>query len=401
MKVAIINTVTNGSTGKIMLGIAETAKSNNIDVKTFAKKWDSKAIESGCDYIGTKLENRLHAIMSMVTGVSDIYTVFGTLKLIYELKKWGVDCIHLHNIHGWYISFPLLFHFIKKNNIPVVWTLHDCWSFTGKCPYFSYPKCDKWKNGCGGCPRLPDYPRSYFDSTKLMFHLKKKCFTNLPSLILVTPSKWLANLVKQSFLSDYEVIVINNGIDLDLFKPTYGDFAFKHGLKDKYIVLGVAFEWEKRKGLDVFIWLANNLPDDYRIVLVGTNDSIDKVLSNNIISVHKTNNQSELAEIYSSANVFINPTREDNFPTTNIEALACGTPVITFNTGGSAEMLNDNCGCIIQDEDCESLMREIIRICTSNDLSRDNCRNQAEHYNMTNCFKHYIDLYRNTMGGIS
>ena len=393
MRVAEINTVTNGSTGRIMLGIAETARQSGIEVKTYAKKWSAQKEIKGNKYFGTKAENRLNAIISRITGFADIYSVFGTKKLINELDKWNVDCIHLHNIHGWYISFPLLFKYIKSKNISVVWTLHDCWPFTGKCPYFSYPKCEKWQSGCGKCKRLKDYPSSIFDTTKYMYKLKRKCFSGVRSMRLVTPSVWLSELVKQSYLNEYEVKIINNGIDLDVFYPRKRTYFTNVGIENKKIILGVAFEWEKRKGLDVFLWLSKCLSDDYRIVLVGTNDAIDKLLPNNIISIHKTHDQDELAQIYSSADVFINPTREDNFPTTNIESLACGTPVVTFNTGGSPEMLSYACGAVVETEDLEGLKKQIERLCNNSSELREKCRKQAENYNMTNCFKKYVDLY--------
>lgn len=392
-RLAIINTVTYGSTGRIMLGIADTARAAGMEVRTYAKKWDEDDAIPGNEYFGTKFENRINSTVSRLTGFSDVLSVFGTLRLIRELKKWDVDCIHLHNIHGWYLSFPLLFRFIKKHRIRVIWTLHDCWAFTGKCPHFTYPPCGKWKEACGGCGRLRDYPSSLLDTTRSMLKLKKKCFSNVADMTLVTPSRWLAGLVKESFLEGYEVKVIHNGIDLDVFQPRDSDFIEKNGLQGRKIILGVAFVWEARKGLDVFLRLADRLPEEYRIVLVGTDEKTDRCLPDTILSIHRTHDAQELAQIYSAADVFVNPTREDNFPTTNLEALACGTPVITFNTGGSPEMLSPLCGSVVDKDDLEGLKREIERVCRDKPYTPEACRRRAEDFEMKNSFTKYVELY--------
>ena len=207
--------------------------------------------------------------------------------------------IHLHNLHGNNVNLFLLFSFLKREHIPVVWTLHDCWSFTGRCPYFDMLCCDKWKSGCGGCPYPKhDYPAAYRDCTARMWQLKKRWFTGVKDMTLVTPSHWLAGLVKQSFLSGYAVRVMHNGIDLSVFQPAESDFRRRYGIPDStYIVLGVAFDWGRRKGLDVFTALAERLDQSYQIVLVGTDDAVDRELPAQILSIHRTQNQQELAEM--------------------------------------------------------------------------------------------------------
>ena len=214
-------------------------------------------------------------------------------------------------------------------------------------------------------------------------------------MTIVTPSEWLAGLVKQSFLRKYPVKVINNGIDLNIFKPTESDFRKKYALENKYIVLGVAFGWGKRKGLDVFIELANRLDKEkYKIVLVGTDDNVDKLLPDNIISIHRTQNQTELAEIYTAADVFANPTREENYPTVNMESVACGTPVVTFNTGGSPEIIDETCGAIAEKDDTDSMYNEIIRICETKPYSEEACLKKANNFDAWRKFENYVQLYR-------
>lgn len=213
-------------------------------------------------------------------------------------------------------------------------------------------------------------------------------------MTIVTPSQWLAGLVKQSFLKDYPVKVINNGIDLSVFKPMESDFREKYGIrKSDFVLLGVAFGWSTRKGLDVFIELTEKLPENYRIILVGTDDKADKQLPKSIISIHRTQNQTELAEIYTASDVFVNPTREDNFPTVNMEAIACGTPVITFNTGGSSECIDETCGSVVPCDDIDELEKEIKRVCLERPYIFDMCIKRAKFFEKNTKFKEYIDLY--------
>lgn len=397
MTVAEINTVTYGSTGKIMLQIADSARENGHSVCTYSMKWRKQGNPPVYHkYYGTFLENALHKVLGKATGMDGLFSFFGTLELINNLKRINPDIIHLHNLHGFVINLPMLFGFIKKHNIKTVWTLHDCWCFTGHCPHFDMIGCDKWKTGCHSCPQYKDYPKSLFDNSKYMYSLKRKWFTNIENMTIVTPSEWLAGLVKESYLKNYPIKVINNGIDLNIFKPTESDFRQKHRCENKYIVLGVAFDWGKRKGLDVFIELANRLDSEkYQIVLVGTDDNVDKLLPENIISIHRTQNQTELAKIYTAADVFANPTREENYPTVNMESVACGTPVITFNTGGSPEMLDTSCGTVVPKNDIDAMYEEIVRICETKPYGKDACPERAKSFDNKDKFKEYVKLYEN------
>lgn len=395
MNIVEINTVDYGSTGKIMLQISELSRTEGMLAKTFSRAWkQQKAPVKDHTYFGSFLENGLHHVLSMVTGFDSRFSVFGTRTLLKDIDKAKPDIIHLHNLHGWYIDLPMLFGYIKKHQIPVVWTLHDCWAFTGHCTYFTMAKCDKWKTGCYKCSQYKEYPKSFFDNSKYMYRLKKKWFTGVENMTIVTPSEWLAELVKQSFLKEYRVNVINNGIDLSVFKPTYSNFREKYGVGERYIVLGVAFGWGKRKGLDVFVELEKRLdPEKYQIVLVGTDDNIDKQLPNSIISIHRTQNQTELAEIYSVADLFVNPTREENYPTVNMESIACGTPVVTFETGGSPEILDETCGVVVSCDDVDAMENEIVRICETKPYSVKSCLNRAKNFDKIERYKEYIQLY--------
>lgn len=391
MKIVEINSVCRGSTGSIMLNIAKTARASGNEVYTFSERKKGAPPEGHC-YFGSFGENMLHRFFAVFSGISGTGSVIGTWRLLHKIREIDPDVLHLHNLHGWYINLPMLFKFIKKHRIKTVWTLHDCWGFTAQCAHFTLEKCDKWKTGCYSCPRYRLYPYTFVDRTKQMWKLKKSWFGGVEDMTIVTPSRWLADLVKQSFLNGYDVRVINNGIDLDIFKPTAGNFREKYTLQDKKIVLGVASGWGYRKGLDVFIELSKRLPEDYKIVLVGTDDSVDKKLPPEILSIHRTCDQQELAQIYTAADVFVNPTREENFPTVNLEAIACGTPVVTFDTGGSKEMLNEDIGCFVPMGATDQLAREILRVC-NREYGKKAFETVVTYYDKKRRFEEYVALY--------
>lgn len=216
-------------------------------------------------------------------------------------------------------------------------------------------------------------------------------------MTIVTPSEWLSALVKQSFLNEYPVKVINNGIDTEIFQPTESHFRKEYGCEGKIVLLGVAYDWNIKKGIDVFLDLAEQLDDSYRIVLVGTNDELDKRLPKNVISIHRTHDKREMAEIYTAADIFLNPTREDTYPTVNIEAICCGTPVITFNTGGSPEIVKDGCGIVTESEKVEELCSAIDLVLESYSEFRESCQKAAEEFSNSKFLEKYIKLYEESI----
>ena len=390
MKVVQINTTCGaGSTGKICVAVSHLLNIENIENYILYSAGKSK-YQNAIKYTNG-LYIKLQALRSRVFGNYGFGALIATKKLISQLKVINPDIIHIHNIHSHNCNLGMLFRFIKHNNIKTFWTFHDCWAFTGYCPYFDMVGCNKWQSECDNCVQAKEYSW-FFDRSKYLFNKKKALFSEL-DLTIITPSQWLGDLVKQSFLSDYPVKVIHNGIDLSVFKPTNSGFRKKYNCENKYILLGVAFDWGKRKGLDVFIELYKRLDEKYQIVLVGTNDNIDKQLPNNIISIHRTQSQTELAEIYTAADLFLNPTREENYPTVNMEAIACGTPVLTFNTGGSPEMLDNTCGSVVPKNDIDALYNEIIRICEQKPYSAEACKTKSKEFDMNDRFREYINLY--------
>lgn len=390
MKVIQINNLCNkGSTGRIAAGISSLAEKYNISNRIIY--FSQETTMKNAIKITNKIYIKLQALKSRVLGNYGFNSTHATRKLIKVIKKYNPDIVHIHNIHAHNVNFELLFAFLKKESKKVIYTFHDCWAFTGYCPHFAMVKCDKWKATCNHCPLKKEYSW-FFDKSKKNFVRKKMALSGL-DLTIVTPSKWLANLVKCSFLKDFPIKVINNGIDLTVFHPIDSSFKEDMKLTGKKILLGVADRWDKRKGLDVFIELSRRFGENYQIVLVGTNEAIDKTLPNNILSIHKTQNQQELASIYSSADLLINPTREEVFGLVNIESLACGTPVVTFNSGGSPECVDSTCGSVVDCDDVDALEDEIIRICTTAPYSKEACIKRAKQFNMYEKFKDYIDLY--------
>ncbi|MDR2409256.1 MAG: glycosyltransferase, partial [Bacteroidales bacterium] len=364
-----INVVVNfGSTGNIVEEIGELVISNGWkSYIAFGQSKGKNASKSDTIKIGNVLSIYWHVLMSRLFDCHGLASKKATMKLIKQIEQISPDVIHLHNIHGYYINYKLLFDYLRNTKTHVIWTLHDCWAFTGHCAHFSFIRCMKWKIECNNCPQKSTYPRSILmDRSRSNFLAKKKSFRlDNTRLIIATVSNWLTDLCLQSFLKDIPFKCIHNGVDINVFKPVLEkkkDILEKYNINAGFIILGVASIWAKRKGLDDFVKLSSHLSPDCSIVLVGLSKQQLKNLPPRIVGIQRTENRDELAVIYSSADVFINPTWEDNFPTTNLEALACGTPVITYNTGGSIESITDETGYIVEQGDIEGLLNAIEQI---------------------------------------
>lgn len=384
-----------GSTGKICRAISgllhEESIENYILYSTGKSDYPLGVCTSNNGYI------KLQAIKARILGNYGFHSRLVTKRIIQKLNKIQPDIVHLHNIHGHDCNLEMLFTYFQKNKTKLIWTFHDCWAFTGYCTHFTTAECYKWKSECKECVQKKTYSL-LFDRSQMLYRKKKQLFKNL-DLMIVTPSQWLSEIVKESFLKDYPISVINNGINQNVFSPIKSGFREKYKISEnKYIVLAISGVWDEKKGLDVLKVLAENLNHSiYQIVIVGTNGSIDKQLPSNIISIHRTQDQHELAEIYSAADVFINPTREDNFPTVNIEALACGTPVVTFRTGGSPEILDESCGSVVECDDIKALTGEIERVCMKKIFTEEDCRKRALDFDEKEKFREYIDLYKEVL----
>lgn len=350
MKILMINvTCGTGSTGRICTDLAEALEKEGHIVKiaygrdAVPEKYNRFAVRIGKDY-----EVGLHVLKSRLLDASGFGSIKATLKFIKWVDEYNPDVIHLHNIHGYYISINVLFEYLKKLNKRIIWTLHDCWSFTGHTPYCDVINCEKWRQGCSRCELLNEYPKSLLGFSKRNWLRKKNLFTGLSNMSLVTPSEWLKLLVEKSFLGEYKCCVINNGIDTKIFYHRENNILDKYGINGKFVLLGVASVWDHMKGFEDYINLSKMLDDSIIILLVGVTKKQILKLPNNIVGIERTESVEELADLYSSADLFINLSRCENYPTVNIEALACGTPVLTYKTGGSPEIVNRNGGIVVE-----------------------------------------------------
>ena len=355
-----INTVAvNGSTGRIVEGIGKCAIQRGYEsVVAFGRACHSES-SSRMIRIGNEFDVIKHALLTRLLDRQGLESRRATKKLIADIDKSLPDIIHLHNIHGNYLHYPTLFEYIKVRKIPLVWTLHDCWAMTGHCVHFTAVNCNKWKSACYQCPRLSSYPKSWFwDRSALNYECKKSSFTSVPDMHVVTVSDWLKTVVQESFLSDFPIRTIHNGIDVSSFYPreTEDIIKNKYNLNGKFVILGVATGWSRENGLYEFIELSKRLPDSFAIVLVGVDDSVKSILPKGIIGINRTDSVDELAMLYSAADIFINGSFEETFGLVTAEALACGTPVIVYDSTACAEIVNSKVGYIVPVGDLDQII---------------------------------------------
>lgn len=399
LKVLQISTVCgSGSVGRITVDIYHTLEHNGDEgLIAFGRRNAPEGVRAW--RFGTDPDMGVHVLSTFFRGEHGFASAAQTRRLIAKIREWDPDVIHLHNIHGFVLQVEELFAYLKQAGKPVVWTLHDCWPYTGHCAFYDYTGCEGWRSGCADCAEYrKTYPYALFkNNTAENFRRKRAAFTGVPNLTIVTPSRWLAGEVKRSFLGAYPVQVIYNGIDRAQFRPAKSDLRGRLGLAGKFVVLGVANVWERRKGLEYFLELAKRLPGDFQIVLIGLSKKQRKGLPENIMGLARTSSVEELAEYYSMADVFVNATLEDNFPTTNLEALACGTPVVTFDTGGSPESLDDSCGRVVPKRDLEGLARAVLQE-RERPKSREACLKKSEQYEKYDRFQEYVELYHRLAG---
>lgn len=386
MKVLQINTTYNiGSTGRIAAGIDNVLVEADID--SYCAYGYGSQVDEHHYRIINKLDSYVHNFLSRLTDGQGLYSAYKTGQFIKWVESINPDIIHLHNLHGNYFDYEIFFDYLKRKTCKVVWTLHDCWSFTGHCAYFDMVGCNKWKAGCHDCPQIKSYPPSILDRCHRNFQLRKRLFTALGDrLVLVPVSYWLAGLLKESFFSNTKIVTIHNGINLENFK------RYEVNVTKPYI-LGVAAPWDKRKGLSDFVKLRDILDSSVGIKLVGLTSAQISSLPEGIEGIERTNNVAELAKLYSGASVFVNTTYEDNYPTVNLESIACGTPVITYNTGGSPESVADGCGIVVRQGNVSSLKKVILELMNDKTNPINLVELALAKFNERDCFKKYLNLY--------
>lgn len=378
------------STGRITEGIGKLALERGWQV--YIAHGARYITPGGCMKtikVGSKWGEYAHFAEGLLLDNHGLSSRHQTRRLIHIIKEIQPDIVQLHCIHGYYINYKILFEYLNSTNIPVVWTFHDCWAFTGHCAHPVIKNCLRWKReGCHNCPDTHSYPMAFFDFSARNFRLKKQLFGANKNLHVVTVSEWLRGFAQESFLSDKDIRVIHNGVDVGFFHPC----ASKSN--DKFKIIGVASSWSKDKGLYDFYKIREALPEEeYEITLVGLSQRQLEDLPRGINGIGRTNSVEELAKLYSEANVFVNPTYADSFPTVNMEAIACGTPVITYETGGSPEIIDEKTGVVVPQGNVEEMVLAIKKM-KDQPLSGSACRERAvKSYDKEICFKSYIELY--------
>ena len=394
MKVLIINSVCGiGSTGRISTDLAEVLEKEGHECKVaYGRGVVPEKCKKYAVRIGSDMNVRIDGLKTRLFDNAGFNSKAATKKFLKWVREYNPDLIHLHNIHGYYINIELLFKFLKDFGKPVVWTLHDCWAFTGHCSHYTETGCYKWQTACDNkCVRKKAYPTSLFMSrAKLNFEKKKALFTSLNELSFITPSEWLANEARQSFLGKYEVTAIPNGVDLDIFKSTDSSFREKHGLENKKIVLGVATAWSVKKGTKLFAALSQTLSSEHKVVLVGMTKEQAEKMPKEVLCIPRTNSAEELAEIYTAADVFLNLGKEETMGLTTVEAMACGTPAVTSNCTAVPEVVDEKSGIVLENLEIDTIINGINEV-----LAKEypNTRARAEDYEKSAQYNKYLALY--------
>lgn len=394
MRIAAINHLPYGAPLHVMQDIANAVWLSGGEAYTFVTNCGHENLMfPGREYIGTYESTRRHMLMSRHTGVDGIWGRSDTRRMLARFDELGIELINLHNMLWSGVHLPMLFRYAEEKRIPIVWTLHGCWPFTGKCPHFVVAGCDRWKTGCHHCPQLRSGPECRRDNTALMWRWKRDWFADCRALTIIGSSNWVADRARESFLAKRDIRVIHYGINLHRFMPVESDFRQAHHLEDKTILLGVADNWLRRKGLSTMIELARRLDGRYQVVLVGTNEAVDALLPPQILSIHRLESQVELAKIYSAADIFIQPSQEETFGLVNVEALACGTPVITYDTGGCPDAVDETCGRVIPYGDLDGMIRAIESQRLTGAMSRDACLRRSRYFDVTRMGRDYMALF--------
>ncbi len=399
MKIAIIHGSNQGFFPRFYEALKDSIENSGNQVGLFVPNsgQNNRRVLSNQINFGFRYNWHIHNYLWNLTGKQDCWSHISTYDLIRKLKRFHPNIIHLHVINQMQINMPMFVEYVNKYHIPIVWTFHDCRAFTGNCPYFDEIGCEQWRNGCVCCPKETPYKIKDPKCVKWQWNFRKKWFKSINNLTIITPSQWLAEFVKQSFFCDTSCKIIYNGVDTYRFsnKSSF-DVRSIYGIgKETKIVLGCAINWEFRKGLKFFEEMTSKLSDNFVVVLVGGIKEHDKsrLESIGIKLIGRTKTIQEMVAWYQEASVFVNPTLADNFPTTNIEALASGTPVVTFNTGGSAESIDETCGIAVEKGNDEALLDAILEVCNNPEkYSRENCIKRSQCFSLKQ-FDKYVELY--------
>ncbi len=390
MKILQINSVCSGSTGRIAAGIARVLRrQGHENIILYGR--GAPARDAASERFTSDAAVYAHVAYARFTDRQGFFSTQATKRLITRMEEHKPDLIQLHNLHGYYLDWNVLFPWLAACGVPVVWTLHDCNAFTGHCAHFDAAGCERWRAGCGHCPLTREYPKSILlDQSARNFTQKRELTKDLKNLTIVTPSQWLSGLAKESFLGGREIVTVHNGVDLSVFRPRASDIRERYCVGGKRLIIGVANYWEPRKGMKTFFELAEKFGNDVRVALIGLSEKQIRSLPEHIVGVRRTQDAGELAAWYTAADVFVNPTLEDTFAITQIESLACGTPVVAYNVGGCPESLDESCGIVVPKGDVAELSNAVL---SAFELSGEDCLMHAKMFDQQDCYREYADLY--------
>lgn len=408
MKVLQINSCLNKSTGRIAQQIGDKAIEDGfnsfIAYPARAGICDSK---SHLIEIGSSVDAKVHAVITRVFDRHGLASAVSTKNFVKRILDINPDIIHLHNIHGYYINYPILFKYLSTTDIPIVWTFHDCWPMTGHCVHYTDVKCSKWKGeGCSNCPKKKSYPASLLsDRSSQNFKDKKKYFTSLKNLTIVPVSYWLGSVVEQSFFKGTPIKVIQNGIDLKTFYPRTNQVEIireKYGWKDKFVILGVATGWSEEVGYSTFMKLRSSLGPEFAIAMVGLTEKQKKSLPGGITGILHTDRIDELAEIYTAADVLFNGSFQETFGLVTAEAIACGTPAVVYDSTACPEIVTERTGRIVPLDDDDKVISAILSIYGLTPYERKEMSAACVEYATQNFdkekrYEEYVELYKRLM----
>ncbi len=396
MKVLQINAVYGyKSTGIIVKDIDKTLQINGHESYIAYQKCSTRP-NNGYK-IGNIIDCKTHGLLTRIIGKQAYFSILSTKRLLQYIDIIKPDIIHLHNLHSNYINLNMLLKYLEYENIKTIITLHDCWFFTGKCFHYSVIGCKKWQKHCENCPKLKDdVPSWLLDQTAVVFHDKEKYLSAIYDLVIVGVSDWISNEAAKSFLKGKRIITIHNGVDLDIFKPTESDIKMKLGVENKFVILGTANKWLDKINKNTFHYVTNQLAEDEVMLLIGCSKEQMGKLPDRVIGIEYINSREELAQIYSTADVYVNVTWEDSLPTVNIESLCCGTPVITFDSGGSPEIINQDTGIVVEQGDYKSLFNAIREVkLKGKEYYKLRCiEHGVKNFNKNDRYLDYIQLYQ-------
>lgn len=397
----IINVALNwGSTGKIVEGIGKLALSNGWEVHVaHGARYQNPSSLQGIQ-VTSKAGEWAHYIESFLFDGQGLGSRCATKRFLKKLDEIKPDLVHIHNIHGCFINYPRLFTYLRERNIPVVWTLHDCWSMTGHCTHFMRTDCQKWKTKCHHCPQKKTFPATYLlDRSRRNYILKKGLFTSMPVMHITTVSNWLKGIAEASYLNKYPVAVVPNGIKTEVFTPKASNIKEQYGLQGKKLLLAVAIGLDERKGLYDYINLAEKLSADYQLMLVGLTEEEQKALPKSIIGVKRTNGAKELAAYYSAADTLLSLSYEETFGLTIAEAMACGTPAIVYDNTAQPELITDDTGRVVSTGDVDAVLAAIKEVCSKpKETYTNKCRSFALQYDEALSYQKYLDIYKSIIG---